>query len=318
MAITSLLLSLLVFSSRCASAVLPDRKSEQLPLVIWHGLGDQYDADGMQEVSELAEEVNPNTFVYVIRLDEDGGADRTASFFGNLTLQVEQVCQDLASHPILSTAPAINALGFSQGGQFLRAYIERCNSPKVASLVTFGSQHNGISEFKNCGATDWLCKGATALLRGNRWSEFLQSRVVPAQYYRDPEDLENYLEFSNFLASVNNERDTKNTTYRENLIDLERFVMYVFADDTTVVPKETGWFSEVNSTTKEVTKLQDRSIYKEDWLGLRHLDERNKLEFRTTPGEHMRLDRESLTEAFKQYFGPSKLKRSELSVQGEL
>ncbi len=272
----------------------------------------------MKQVSELAQKVNPETFVYTIRLGDDGGADRTATFFGNLTLQVEQVCEDLASHPILSTAPAINALGFSQGGQFLRAYVERCNSPKVANLVTFGSQHNGIGDFKTCHATDWLCKGVTALLRGNKWSGFVQSHVVPAQYYRDPEDLENYLEYSNFLASINNERDTKNATYRENLMDLERFVMYMFADDTTVIPKQTAWFAEVNSTTKEVTRLQNRTIYKEDWLGLRSLDEQDKLEFRTTPGEHMRLDEDTLTDAFKQYFGPSKVQGPGLSPQNEL
>ncbi|KAI9696775.1 MAG: hypothetical protein M1836_005137 [Candelina mexicana] len=318
MAVTTLFLSLFVLSSCYASAVLPTSEAAQLPLVIWHGLGDEYNADGMKEVSELAKEVNPETFVYVIRLDEDGNADRTASFFGNLTLQVEQVCEDLASHPILSTAPAINALGFSQGGQFLRAYIERCNSPKVANLVTFGSQHNGISDFKTCGATDWLCKGVTALLRGNRWSSFVQSHVVPAQYYRDPEDLENYLEFSNFLASINNERDTKNATYRENLMDLGRFVMYMFAEDSTVIPKETAWFAEVNGTTKEVTKLQDQTIYKEDWLGLRYLDEKGKLEFRTAPGEHMRLDEDTLKEAFKKYFGPSKIKGSNNQLQDEL
>ena len=44
---------------------------------------------------------------------------------GNLTEQLAQVCSDLASHPILSPAPAVNALGFSQGGQFLRGFVER-------------------------------------------------------------------------------------------------------------------------------------------------------------------------------------------------
>src|SRR6266536_1329095 len=183
---------------------------------------------------------------------------RTATFFGNLTLQIEKVCTDLSSHPILSTAPAIDALGFSQGGQFLRGYIERCNSPPVRSLVTFGAQHNGISEFQACGATDWLCKGAQGLLRGSTWSSFVQSRLVPAQYFRDSMQIEQYLEHSNFLADVNNERALKNQTYKENLEKLERFVMYLFEDDETVVPKETAWFAEVNGT--EVTNLRERAI----------------------------------------------------------
>ncbi|KKY14063.1 putative palmitoyl protein thioesterase [Diplodia seriata] len=291
------------------STALPTTSSDPLPLVIWHGLGDNYLAEGLQEVGELAEKVHPGTFVYNVRLDNDAGSDRTATFFGNVTTQLEQVCEDLAAHPILSSAPAIDALGFSQGGQFLRGYIERCNKPPVRSLVTFGSQHNGIAKFQACGPTDWLCKGAMGLLRSNAWSGFVQNRVVPAQYYRELNEStglgsDNYLEHSNFLADINNERALKNETYKKNLASLEKFVMFVFADDTTVIPKETGWFAEVNATSEEVTKIQDRTIYKEDWIGLKQLDEKGALIFKNTPGEHMRLDEDDLEDAFREYFGP--------------
>lgn len=273
-----------------------------LPLIIWHGLGDNYQNEGLTSIGALATEIHPGTLTYIIRLDDDASADRTATFFGNLTLQLDQVCADLAAHPILSTAPAVDALGFSQGGQFLRAYIERCNSPPVRSLVTFGSQHNGISEFQACAPTDWLCKGARSLLRSNTWSAFVQSRLVPAQYFRDPEQLDSYLESSNFLADINNERALKNQTYKENLERLERFVMYLFEEDETVVPKETGWFAEVNGT--DVTLLRERSIYKEDWIGLKTLDGKGALKFETTEGQHMRLTDKLLERVIKENYGP--------------
>lgn len=273
-----------------------------LPLIIWHGLGDSFSSAGMQEIGALAASIHPGTFVYNIRLDTSAYADQRASFFGNLTTQLEQVCADLASHPILSTAPAVDALGFSQGGQFLRAYVQRCNSPPVRSLVTFGSQHNGITQFQTCGPRDWLCNGANALLRGGAWSAFTQSRLVPAQYFRDPEDMEKYLEHSNFLADINNEREVKNEKYAENLKTLENFVMYLFDEDVTVVPKESGWFAEVNGT--EVTPLKERTIYTENWLGLKELDEAGKLKFLTTEGGHMRLSDEVLNSTFKNFFGP--------------
>ncbi|MCJ1393899.1 hypothetical protein MMC18_006775 [Xylographa bjoerkii] len=275
-----------------------------LPLVIWHGLGDNYKAEGLRSVGDLAQEINPGTFTYFVRLDSDPSSDRTATFFGNLTLQIAQVCTDIAAHPILSSAPAINAIGFSQGGQFLRAYVERCNKPPVANLITFGSQHNGISQFQSCAATDWVCKGAQGLLRGNTWSEFVQNKLVPAQYFRDPEELEAYLESSNFLADVNNEKVFKNETYKQNLMMLEKFVMYLFSEDTTVVPKESSWFSEVNATTGKETKLKDRPIYQEDWLGLKTLDEQNKLEFKLAKGGHMQLTDKLLKNVFKEYFTP--------------
>lgn len=275
-----------------------------LPLIIWHGLGDNYAADGLNDTAKLAEEVNPGTYVYIIRLSEDPSADRKATFFGNLTNQVAQVCEDLATHPILSKAAAVNAVGFSQGGPFLRAYVERCNSPPVRNLVTFGSPHNGISRFQGCNPTDWLCKSVANFLAANTWSTFSQSTLVPAQYYRNDEYLDSYLEYSNLLADINNERAQKNKTYKDNLGSLNKFVMYSFKDDETVIPKESAWFADVNGTTGEVTPLHNRTIYKEDWLGLKSLDERGGLVFREAPGRHMALSTPLLKKAFEDYFAP--------------
>jgi len=56
--------------------------------------------------------------------------------------------------------------------------------------------------------------------------------------------------------------------------------------------------------------LRDREMYKEDWLGLKRLDEKGGLVFKSTPGGHMDLNEEILAEAFGEYFGP------ETSVKG--
>lgn len=288
-----------------------DLDDTPLPLVIWHGLGDTSSGGGIQHVRELAEEINPGTFTYVVSFGADANADRSATFFGNVTAQIEEVCEKLAAHPILSTAPAIDAIGFSQGGQFLRGYVERCNFPPVRSLITFGSQHNGIIKFRVCGDTDWVCKAAMALLRYNTWSSFVQSRLVPAQYYRDPQDpkdYESYLEYSNFLADINNERVLKNATYKENIAKLVNFVMYLFEDDTTAIPKETSWFEEVNGT--ETIPLRARTLYQEDWLGLRELDRKGGLKFRSITGEHMDIPEETLNETISDFLGPYKRKFS--------
>ncbi|KAG0153565.1 hypothetical protein PDIDSM_2219 [Penicillium digitatum] len=282
---------LAALATKALSVVLPWQSATdatsgiQLPLVIWHGLGDDFEREGLVEVAKIAESTNPGTYVHLIRVANDGSGDRSATFFGNVTEQIALVCEQLAADPILSTAPAINALGFSQGGQFLRGYIERCNNPPVHNLVTFGSQHNGISAFESCAIENW-------------------SRVVPAQYFRDPEELDVYLEHSNFLADINNERAVKNETYKKNLVSLNRFAMFMFEEDTVAIPKQSALFSEVNATSGEVTALRERPIYKEDWLGLKQLDEQGKLDFKTAPGQHMQLSEEILRKAFGQYFAP--------------
>ncbi|KAI1843867.1 hypothetical protein JX265_003763 [Neoarthrinium moseri] len=288
-----------------------------LPVIIWHGLGDNFANEGIQSVGSLIESLNEGTLVYYVKLDEQASGDQTATFWGNVTEQVDKVCADLAGHPILSTAPAVDAVGFSQGGQFLRAYVERCNYPPVRNLLTFGSQHNGIVDYRACGPTDWLCKGAMALLHGNTFSQYVQSHLVPAQYFRDPEDLDNYLEHSNFLADINNERVLKNETYAENIAKLDNFVMYMFEDDKTVIPKETAWFEEVIGEKR--IPLRARKIYEEDWLGLRKLDRKGGLKFRTTPGDHMQLSDKVLESAFTEFFGPwGKEYAKEVDVMSEL
>ncbi|KAJ9138162.1 Palmitoyl-protein thioesterase 1 [Pleurostoma richardsiae] len=281
-----------------------DNDDTPLPLVIWHGLGDDYAASGLRQVGELAEAANPGTLVYFVRMDESASADRTATFSGNVTEQVAKVCADLAAHPILSTAPAVDALGFSQGGQFLRAYVERCNRPPVRSLVTFGSQHNGITDFRACAPRDFLCRGIMYALKNNAWSRYVQGSVVPAQYFRNPTEYDKYLEYSNFLADVNNEREYKNATYKENIAALVNFVMYMFEDDTTAIPKESAWFEEINGT--EATPLRARKLYTEDWLGLRALDRKGGLRFRLAPGEHMQIEEALLNATFKEFYGPLK------------
>ena len=299
-------------------APAPKPSPSPLPLLIWHGLGDTYDADGLRSTGDLAQEVHLGTYVYYVRTDEDSGTDRSNTFFGNLTTQIERVCEDVHKDPGLNWPDdgdgkrelRVDALGFSQGGQFLRALVQRCEGLSVRSLVTFGSQHNGISEFQECGTFDFLCKGATALVKGNVWTEYVQGKVVPAQYYRTRNETtglptDDYLHASNFLADVNNEREEKNEVYAERLAKVEKFVMYVFNDDTTVIPRDSGWFAEVNVTSGVTTPLRERTMYKEDWIGLKRLDEKGGLVFRNASGGHMQLEEDVLREAFE-FFGPER------------
>jgi palmitoyl-protein thioesterase len=310
----SLSLSALLLSAQVLASPFSKPDSDPLPLLIWHGLGDNYAADGLAEVASLAEEVNPGTYTYIVRLDEDASSDRTATFLGNVTEQIASVCAAIQADPILSSAPGVNALGFSQGGQFLRGLVERCGGEdgiKVRNLVTFGSQHNGIAKYQLCKPTDWLCKGYIGLLKANTWGAWVQGHLVPAQYFKATDEqtgepTEEYLTNSNFIADINNERALKNVTYAKNLAQLDNFVMYVFENDTTVIPKETGWFAYTNTTSGDVVDLRDREIYQEDWIGLKQLDKKGGLHFKTAKGEHMSLGEKVLTEVFNEWFAPPK------------
>jgi len=64
------------------------------------------------------------------------------------------------------------------GGQFLRAYAERFNDPPMRNLVTFGSQHMGISDIPPCATFDFLCQLARRLVKGEVYSDWAQKNSV--------------------------------------------------------------------------------------------------------------------------------------------
>ncbi|KAH7888637.1 Alpha/Beta hydrolase protein [Phlebopus sp. FC_14] len=286
------------------------------PLVIWHGLGDTYASPGMVQFESEVKKMHPGIFVHSVYVDENLNADQHAGFYGNVNEQIALVAEQLASVPQLSRG--FDAIGFSQGGQFLRGYVERNNSPPVHNLITFGSQHMGISDLPACGTFDMLCQIARRAAKNGVYSEWAQEHLVQAQYFRDPAQLLLYMSTGSFLADINNEvllPSSRSATYADNLASLNNLVLALFSKDKTVIPKESAWFgSEAPPENDELPSLpppysdqgplrqairapQEKGIvpmrmqplYVEDWIGLRSLDERGAVVLATCPGEHMQL-----------------------------
>ena len=65
-----------------------------------------------------------------------------------------------------------------KGGQFLRAYVEKYNSPPVNNLITFGSQHMGISDLPVCGSWDVFCQIARRATKRAVYEEWAQTNLV--------------------------------------------------------------------------------------------------------------------------------------------
>lgn len=263
----------------------------------------------------MIKQVHPGIFIHSIFIEEDLDKDRQAGFYGNVNVQLEQVAEQLAGIPELQNG--FDAIGFSQGGQFLRAYVERYNTPPIHNLITFGSQHMGVSDIGKCRQFDVLCQIARRATKAAVYSEWAQENFIQAQYFRDPAQLPKYLEVNKFLTSINNEiPETRNEAYAQNLASLEHLVLILFTNDRTVVPKESAWFGSEfiededldleyhDETQQEVVGSQSTSVrtvdrttipmhlqplYTEDWIGLRTLDERGGVIFDACEGEHMQI-----------------------------
>jgi len=270
------------------------------PLVIWHGLGDSYNSPGILEFIARVKTIHPGIFVHSIYLADTLDDDRRATFYGNVNEQVEQVAAQLAN--ITELADGFDGIGFSQGGQFLRAYVERHNTPPVHNLVTFGSQHMGISDIPGCRPFDVMCQLARRAAIHEVYTEWAQKQLVQAQYFRDPARLDRYLAANTFLGPFNNELPAeRNATYAANFASLTKLVLVLFLQDETVVPKESSWFgayavpndsvteARAQPQEKTVVPMRLQPLYIENWIGLRTLDGRGAVVLETCEGEHMVL-----------------------------
>ncbi|KAJ1821991.1 hypothetical protein LPJ56_001023 [Coemansia sp. RSA 2599] len=270
---------------------------------MWHGMGDSCcDNSTMGEIARIVQEEIPGVYVHSVKVGSSESADRRAGFFGNLNTQVDDVCKELGETEELR-GRAVNMMGFSQGGLFLRALVQRCPEIRAKTLVTFGSPHSGVARIPECAKDgDVLCKWMRGLALRGVYSWYVRDHVVQAQYFKDPERIDQYMDYNIFLPYVNNEAaDKREVVYRERLRALEKLVLIRFSEDTLIYPASSSWFGFIDSDGGE-TRLYDSLMYIEDWLGLRTLDESNRLDFVTLAGKHMSIGEENLRAIVQKYF----------------
>jgi palmitoyl-protein thioesterase len=129
---------------------------------------------------------------------------RRAGFFGSVEEQISQVHSQIADIPELRDG--YDAIGFSQGGVFLRSLAQSYSQPPMRTLITLGSPHMGVSSMPPCDPPTFLCTSMHWLLKSGVWTHTAQTGVVPAQYFRDQANIGQYLRQSGWLREANNER----------------------------------------------------------------------------------------------------------------
>lgn len=278
----------------------PDHFERPLAIVLWHGLGDNYNLSGMRHVAEIIQQILPEVYVHLVYVDEDPRTDERRLLFGDANSEVDVVCAQLRN--VSALAGGFGAIGFSQGGLFMRALVERCNV-LVLTLITFGSPHMGVQDLLLCTPEDdWVCRRRNALLKRQVWQDAVQRLVVPAQYFRDPAHYADYLAKLNFLADVNNERtELFDARAKERVERLQRLVLVKFDQDTTVVPKESAWFQE--SSGEGIVPMRETRLYRENLIGLKTLDRLGRIDYYSVDDAHMRFLDAFLVDLVSRYFG---------------
>ena len=262
-----------------------------LPVVLWHGMGDSCCAPHSLGALASAIKKARGPGAHVLSLSFGGGpeaSDVAAGFFGRVDDQVAAACSHIAADPVIAAAGRYDAVGFSQGGQFLRAVAQRCGGnlgdeagsgrpsrPTMRRLITLGAQHQGVASLplcplpRNASSHAWsLCAAAAALAAAGVDAPFVRTHLIQAQYYKDPAHLATYRRVNAFLADINNEHACDapppegeegegeplptrcpNPLYARALASLDRLVLIRFARDQTVVPRDSSWFADLKVGT---------------------------------------------------------------------
>ncbi|XP_025193576.1 palmitoyl-protein thioesterase 1 isoform X2 [Melanaphis sacchari] len=242
-------------------------------------------------IKVLQKNLGIDSYVKSIQIGKSFEQDVKNSFFMNINLQVEDACKQISTDQKLTNG--YNAIGFSQGAQFLRAVAQRCPYPPMLNLISMGGQHQGVFGMPRCiySSHKW-CEYIRLVLNKEAYAKWVQDLLVQAEYWHDPIKELDYIKGSNFLADINNERFI-NTNYRENLLKLKNFILVMFTNDTMVIPKESEWFAFYSpGQDKEILPLEQSVLYLTDRLGLKVLEESERLHFLSVPGNHLQFSEE--------------------------
>jgi len=237
-------------------------KAANFPVVVLHGI-----ASSKEQMTNFSSWIADtyNTEVYNIEI----GDGYNTSLNTPLNIQTEMLCDVISTIPELQNG--FNFIGMSQGGLIARAYVQRCNYPPVINLITLVAPHGGEYD------TDSLFNIIDA------YSPLLQLTTSFAGYWRDPTRMYDYRTKCSFLPDINIDKSTgQQLKYKYNLERLNNFVMIWSPNDEVIKPASSGKF-DVYDIDLNVVDLTHSEMYINDYLGLRTLNETNRLwSFQTT------------------------------------
>jgi palmitoyl-protein thioesterase len=270
------------------------------PIALLHGISSN--AANMQNLASWIE----TTFQRPVFNLEIGNGVKT-SLYTPMPSQLQELCATIYALPALQNG--FDFIGMSQGGLLARGYVERCNVYPVRNLITLVSPHGGT-----------ILKNSEIKM----YSEFYQNHFSASNYWRDPRVLEEYLTMCIYLPILNNEiMQDDDDDAPTNIADKNEYIMTYYADDydeyaddedyaddndladqqrkqiktldnfvlvwspkdEIIQPPESAKFSFYNAEFT-IVPLEETDIYASDALGLKYLNEKQRLHFYATNCTH--------------------------------
>lgn len=269
--------------------------SSYAPVVLWHGMGDSCcNPLSMGSIQKMLEKELDGAYVKSLMIGSNIASDTTNGFFMDVNQQIDFACNAIQKDEKLKDG--YSAIGFSQGGQFLRGLAQKCPNPPMKQLISVGGQHQGVYGFPHCPGSWLVCKEVEKLLDLGAYTDYVQKHLVQAQYWHDPLNEEKYKSHSLFIGDVNQEV-TVNPDYKTNLMRVSNITFVMFNKDTMVIPKESEWFGFYKpGQASELQTLEESDIWSQDKLGLKQMGEEGRLSFLKIEADHLRVPEEFWTD----------------------
>ena len=253
------------------------------PILLIHGIGNYCTkSDTSYIINKLSSSLN--TSVECIEI----GNGFFSSWFQNFENQAEELCSKLKVHPTFQDKFSI--MGISQGTLLGRYLIQKCDiKGKIINYLSFDGPQQGIGYIPKltCGfLCDWINYLTVDLIYS------LNDYLSPSSYYKYKYDIQKYYKYNKFLLDLNNEGEIKNETYKEKIIKLNKVMLVKGNKDTVISPKESSWFEFYDEKGQNIIPLNESKFYIDDFIGIRYLNENQKIDFVLFSGEHVKFTEE--------------------------
>ena len=263
------------------------------PIALFHGITDVCTSSKSKEIKRLLEKYL-KTKVHCVEI----GNGRMDSIFMNLEKQSQIACANIKK--IKDFEGKFNIMGVSQGTLIGRYIIEKCNMKgKVHNYVSFMGPQMGVGAIPNLkckGAQKIICEGLNFLVSTFNYAnpKFLNDKLAPASYWKYKSHYDQYMKHNTYLKDLNNEGPKKNANYKNRIISLNKMILVKGNKDNTITPRESSWFEFYDQKGQKIVPLRQSDFYKKDYLGIKTLDQKNKLKFASIPQDHVKYTEREL------------------------
>lgn len=186
-------------------------------------------------------------------------------------------------------AGPINTLGLSHGGIIARYIAESCEGVTVNKWVSIGGPNQGVATFPNC-HTGWFCDLVTDAIQLGVYTKYVQDHIGPAGYFKDQYRLTEYANDNTFLPPLNNHPGKAVASRKSKLAALDHAILVRFTEDTVVDPRFSEWFGEYAANSRDLVYMNETELYKEDWIGIKDLQEADKITYIAWVGNHLQFN----------------------------